>query len=133
MKLKHQLTVKVYQHLQDNKNTTIDELFVSIWKNTTYTNGMALTKLGLEYFVDLLDLEQWKVSIPEITSGDFVMMDRYMSYPYYFVQKKTKTHKNLVLFDESTATQLVLYNNDIKLFLSAYDNDSDRPVIRRQK
>ena len=46
-------------------------------------------------------------SIPEITSGDFVMMDRYMSYPYYFVQRKTKTHKNLVLFDESTATTLL--------------------------
>jgi hypothetical protein len=133
MKLKHQLTVKVYQHLQDNKNITIDDLFVSIWKNTNYTNGMALTKLGLEYFVNLLDLKQWKFSIPDITSGDVVMMDRYMIYPYYLVSQKTKTHKNLIIFDESTATQLVLYNNDIKLFLSAYDNDSDRPVIRRQK
>ena len=74
-----------------------------------------------------------EISIPDITSGDVVMMDRYMIYPYYFVSQKTNTHKNLIIFDESTATQLLLYNNNLRLLLSAYDNDSDIPVIKHQK
>lgn len=136
MNLKHRLTVEVFQHLKNNNNAdyhTVDELFVSIWKNTSHTKGLALTKVGLDYLVNSLELQQWKFSMSDVTSGDFVMMDRYMSYPYYLVPKKTKTHKNLVLFDESTATQLVLYSNDLKLLLHAYDNDSIRPVIKHQK
>ena len=133
MNLKHQLTVKIYQQLEDNEKPAIDNLFSSVWKNTNHVNGLALTKTGLNYLVDLLNLEQWKFSIPEITSGDVVMMDRYMIYPYYLVSQKTKTHKNLIIFDESTATQLVLYNNNLRLLLSAYDNDSTLPVIKHRK
>ena len=133
MNLKYQLTVKIFQQLNDTEKTTIDNLFLSVWKNTNHTNGLALTKPGLNYLVESLDLKQWKFSIPEITSGDVVMMDRYMIYPYYLVSKKTKTHKNLIIFDESTATQLVLYNNNLRLLLSAYDNDSTVPVIKHQK
>ena len=133
MNLKHQLTVKIYQQLEDNEKPAIDNLFSSVWKNTNHVNGLALTKTGLNYLVDLLNLEQWKFSIPDITSGDVVMMDRYMIYPYYFVSQKTNTHKNLIIFDESTATQLLLYNNNLRLLLSAYDNDSDIPVIKHQK
>jgi len=133
MNLKHQLTVKIYQQLEDTEKPAIDNLFSSVWKNTNHVNGLALTKTGLNYLVDLLNLEQWKFSIPDITSGDVVMMDRYMIYPYYFVSQKTNTHKNLIIFDESTATQLLLYNNNLRLLLSAYDNDSDIPVIKHQK
>ena len=133
MNLKYQLTVKIFQQLNDTEKNTIDNLFLSVWKNTNHTNGLALTKTGLNYLAESLNLKQWKFSIPEITSGDVVMMDRYMIYPYYFVSQKTNTHKNLIIFDESTATQLLLYNNNLRLLLSAYDNDSDIPVIKHQK
>ena len=133
MNLKYQLTVKILQQLNDTEKPAIDDLFLTVWKNTSHANGLALTKTGLNYLVDLLNLEQWKFSIPDITSGDVVMMDRYMIYPYYFVSQKTNTHKNLIIFDESTATQLLLYNNNLRLLLSAYDNDSDIPVIKHQK
>jgi len=137
MNLKYRLTIEIFQHLKNTASVTdhntVDELFVSVWKNTNHTKGLALTKIGLGYLVDSLELTQWKFSIPDVTSGDFVMMDRYMHYPYYLVPKRTNTHNNLVLFDESTATQLVLYSNDLKLLLHAYDSDSVRPVIKHQK
>jgi hypothetical protein len=133
MNLKYRLTVEIFQQLEDTEKTTIDNLFLSVWKNTNHTNGLALTKTGLTYLTDTLNLEQWKFSMPDITSGDVVMMDRYMIYPYYLVSQKTKTHKNLIIFDESTATQLLLYNNNLRLLLSAYDNDSAVPVIKHQK
>lgn len=133
MNLKYRLTIEIFQQLTDTKKPTVDDLFLSVWKNSSHTNRLALTKTGLNYLVDLLNLEQWKFSIPNITSGDVVMMDRYMTYPYYLVSRKTKTHKNLIIFDESTATQLVLYDNNLRLWLSAYDNDSAIPVIKHQK
>lgn len=138
MNHKHQLTVAVYEALRNpagvvftHNHRGIDDLFKAVWKNTSLTGGMALTSLGTEYFINLLNLQHWDFSVSTTTSADILMMERYMPSPYYLTPGKSKTHKNLILFDETVATQLILYNNDLKLFLRAYDGASDRPITKR--
>jgi hypothetical protein len=91
---------------------------------------MALTNLGCEYFITLLELQHWDFAVETNTSAVILMMERYMTSPYYLTMGKGKNHRNLILFDETVATQLILYNNDLKLFLQAQDSASDRPITK---
>jgi hypothetical protein len=138
MNLKYRLTIAVYETLKDPNGVVfhhnfnnIDELFKSIWKNTSSAGGMALTTLGLEYFINLLKLQYWDFTVLDVVSADLLMMERYMTSPYSLVPSKSKHYRNLILFDETVATQLVLYGGDLKLFLAAQDSASDRPVTKR--
>lgn len=138
MNYKYQLTIAVYNAIYGTDGTGtnkeflgLDSLFKSIWKNTNRTNGLALTTMGLDYFINTLELEHWEFNVQNVVSADLLMMERYMISPYSLVLGKSKNHMNLVLFEESIAAQLVLYNNDLKMLLSAHDSASDRPVIKR--
>lgn len=138
MNHKHRLTVAVYEALRNpdglvfNHNFSgADDLFKAIWKNTSTNGGMALTSLGCEYFINLLELEYWDFAVETNTSATILMMERYMTTPYYLTMGKSKNHRNLILFDESVATQLILYGNDLKSFLLAQDSASDRPITKQ--
>ena len=138
MNHKHRLTVAVYEALRnpdgvvfDHSFDGADNLFKAMWKNTSVTGGMALTSLGCEYFINLLDLQHWDFAVETNTSGVILMMERYMSTPYYLTMGKGKNYRNLILFDESVATQLILYGNDLECFLRAQDSASDRPIAKQ--
>ena len=135
MNPKHRLTVAVWNALRDPdillhrfNHEGIDKLFKAMWKNPSVSGGMALTSLGCEYFINLLDLQHWSFAVETNTSATILMMERYMTTPYYLTMGKSKNHRNLILFDESVATQLILYGNDLKSFLLAQDGTSDRPI-----
>lgn len=138
MNHKQRLTVAVYQELRDPSGVltyvhdaeSTDDVFKTMWKNTSLTGGMALTDLGVQYLVEILDLAHWQFSVDINTSAVILMMERYMTTPYYLTSKKSKHHCNLVLFCENTATQLILYNNDLQAFLRAQDIASARPVTK---
>jgi hypothetical protein len=138
MNPKHRLTVAVWNALRDPDGVVfnhgfggIDDLFKAIWKNTSVSGGMALTSLGCEYFINLLELEYWSFAVETNTSATILMMERYMTTPYHLTMGKSKNHRNLILFDESVATQLILYGNDLKSFLLAQDSASDRPISKQ--
>ena len=138
MNHKHRLTVAVYEALRNPDGVVfsagfdgIDGLFKTMWKNTSLTAGMALTDVGLGYLIKLLELEHWTFAAPGIVSADLVMMERYMTTPYHLVPQRNKDQKNLVLFDSSTASQLLLYGSDLKQFLRAHDTASKRPVTKQ--
>ena len=141
MSLKHKLTVAVYNQISVDGIgyahaqglSSIDDLFIQMWKNTGINRGMALTGYGLECLVNVLELKSWEIDVDtkNIRSADLIMLDRYMTSPYYFFYPSTRKRKNLVLFEESTVAQLMLYNNDLKLFLDAHDSASDSPVLRK--
>lgn len=141
MNLKHQLTVAVYNQIATDGIgythargiSSIDDLFIQIWKNTGLNRGMALTGYGLECLINVLELQNWAIDVDtkNIRSADLIMLDRYLTSPYYFFYPSTRKRKNLVLFEESIVAQLMLYNNDLKLFLDAHDSASDRPVLRK--
>ena len=137
MNHKHRLTVAVYEALKNPDGVIfnhsfggVDDLFKAMWKNTSLTGGMALTSLGVEYLINLLELNHWDFSVETSTSATILMMERYMTSPYYLTMGKSKNHRNLILFSETVATQLILYNNDLKSFLTAHDSASDRPIIK---
>lgn len=136
MSLKHQITVKVYSQLSNyelaQKVDSVDHLYLQLWKHTRSNRGMALTGYGLECLINVLELKHWSIDVDtkNIRSADLIMLDRYMLHPYYFFYPSTRKRKNLVLFDESTVAQLMLYNNDLKLFLDAQDTASNRPVLK---
>lgn len=138
MNPKHRLTVAVYEILTDSngvaydpKFVAVDDLFKAMWKNTSTNSGMALTGLGCDYLINLLDLEHWDFVVETNTSATILMMERYMTLPYYLTMGKSKNHRNLILFDETVATQLILYGNDLKAFLLAQDSSSNRPVLKK--
>lgn len=141
MSLKHQLTVAVYTQIgadgigytHARGISSIDDLFIQMWKNTGINRGMALTGYGLECLVNVIELENWAIDVDtkNIRSADLIMLDRYMLYPYYFFYPSTRKKKNLVLFNESTVAQLILYSNDLKLFLDAHDSASEHPVLKK--
>ena len=119
---KYRLTVAIYEALRNPDGVVHpaaldspgpDELFKTIWKNTSHNNGLALTATGLEYFIKLLQLEHWDFAVETNTSATILMMERYMTSPYYLTMGKGTKHKKLILFDESVATQLILYGNEI--------------------
>ena len=132
---KHHLTIALFSKLNATSSefSNLDELFKTIWKNTSKNSGWALTNSGVDYLVNRLELEHWEFVVPNIVSADMLMMQRYMTSPYQLLLNKSKNHKNLILFDELTATQLILYNNDLKLFLAAYDSSSNKPITKQKK
>lgn len=141
MSLKHKLTIAVYNQISvDGIGYTharglssIDDLFIQMWKNTGINRGMALTGYGLECLVNVLSLKSWEIDVDtkNIRSADLIMLDRYITSPYYFFYPSTRKRKNLVLFEESIVAQLMLYNNDLKLFLDAHDSASNSPVLKK--
>lgn len=132
---KHNLTIALFSRLNSNDKqfNNLDELFKTIWKNTSKNSGWALTNSGVDCLVNQLDLAHWEFVVPNIVSADMLMMQRYMTSPYQLSLNKSKNHKNLILFDELSATQLILYNNDLKLFLAAQDSASNKPITKQKK
>lgn len=139
---KYRLTVSLYEALRNPDGViaaapglaSVDDLFKVVWKNTSLTGGMALTETGLKHFVKTLGLAHWGFSVEIATSATILMMERYMTTPYFLISGRVvKQRENLVLFSENVATQLILYGNDLKTFLEAQDNASERPVIKQRK
>jgi hypothetical protein len=137
MNLKYRLTVEIYHALHDpdgvvfhHNHSTVDNLFKAVWKNTAHSSGMGLTSTGVEYLTNLLKLQYWDFVAEPTTSANLLMMDRYMTSPYYLSHNKGKNHRNLILFDEEVAAQLILFGKDLTLFLKAHDGASDKPITR---
>ena len=129
MNLKYKLTSSVYDS-KKHKYKDLSSLFVAMWKNTSIHGGLALTVTGFECLADTLDLAHWTISIDEkdiTTSGDLLMLERYMTVPFYF-HYRLKQKSKLVVFDESVAAQLILYGNNLKLFLQSHDSASNNPI-----
>lgn len=144
MNLKYKLTLAVYREMSDPDGLhfsdpdddayyvgNIDTLFKSMWRNTNPTGGLALTVTGVSHLTNILKLKRWdlEVDASAITSADLLMLERYMTTPFFLSYPYSKK-KNFVIFDESLVAQLMLYGNDLKLFLQAHDSASNRPVKR---
>ena len=144
MNLKYKLTLAVYREISDPDGlhfsdpdddayygSNIDTLFKSMWRNTSPTGGLALTTTGLTHLSSILKLKKWELDVDAsaITSADILMLERYMTTPFFLIYPYSKKH-NFIVFDESLVAQLMLYGNDLKLFLQAHDSASNRPVKR---
>jgi hypothetical protein len=85
------------------------------WRNprTTKNNGFRLTDEGFEVFTKQMDLTKYEIDYPKEVewSNELILrLDKYLESPYY-LQKK-----NIVIFREKTAIELILYGGDIQKY-----------------
>jgi hypothetical protein len=130
MSLKHRLTVSLAEVLNNGISRVMthdmDQLYSQLWKNTSQRGGMALTEFGFQQLSTRLNLEFWSVEIDDssFTSADVIRLNRYLQVPYCLQLKNSRPVGKkpiIIVFSESVATQLILYNGNLKQFLEAYD------------
>ena len=134
MSLKYKLTSKVFNELDKSSFSSIEPLFIQMWHSSNTNSGYSLTKFGLDCLTDTLDLKHWSVNIvlETVSSAEIIMLSRYMSTPFFLHKfNRKKSSRELIVFDENIAAQLVLYGGNLKLFLEAQDSVSDNPVKHR--
>jgi hypothetical protein len=92
------------------------------WKNPREKEfgGMSLTPQGFEAFVRA-GIKNYKIKfeyILDIDSNKIILgLDNFINSPFYI------THREMHVFDETTAIQLILFNGDLKKFIhSKYRN-----------
>lgn len=144
MNLKHQISVEIYNTLQNYPTeimqfgsadlSNIDSIFKATWRNTACSGGFALTEIGVRLLIDVLKLENWTLNVQLLnpTSGDLLMLERYVRKPFYARFNRTGVSKSskFTVFDQNIASQILLYGNDLKLFLKSQDFASDIPIIK---
>ena len=94
-----------------------ESLHNRIWRNIRADGGYRLTPFGRDFLADL-DLRSWNIKIKNThtnTGAIMIAMDRFLESPY-FVDTKGAT---ITLYDGNLATQILLYDGDLGLFLGA--------------
>jgi hypothetical protein len=136
MSLKYKLTSKVFSEIGIAKNfASVEPLFKQMWHSTNTNNSYSLTRFGLECLAKDLKLKYWKVSIvlETISSAEIIMLSRYMNTPFYLHKfNAKKATRDLVVFDDNVAAQLLLYGGNLKVFLQAQDSASNNPVMKKK-
>jgi hypothetical protein len=136
MSLKYKLTSKVFREIikSPDHSSSIEMLFIQMWHSGNTNSGYSLTHHGLDHLVDTLQLKHWNVSIvlETVSSAEIIMLSRYMNTPFFLHKfNRVKSTRELVVFDENIAAQLVLYGGNLKMFLEAQDSVSDNPVRKK--
>lgn len=114
----------------------IDKLHWKIWKKPYGPYGYCLTEFGHVAFERFIKIKNWTVPIKSsssITSQDILRLDRHVSTPFFLSKIPIKLSAKwgivntvnapyaFISYDESTATQLIMYDGDLKYFLEALD------------
>lgn len=92
------------------------------WKNPRQKvkGGMGLTKEGFEAF-KAAEIKNYRIKFEENLHFDnniILSLDKIIPWPFYI------THKDIYVFDESTAIQIILFGGNVKKFLQAKKRNS---------
>lgn len=100
-------------------NRSLETIFLKMWRNVQAGGGYRLTQSGHEWMQEL-GVKGHLIRMPladtytGYQSGHMLLkLDRYLPVPYYL------QHQKLYVYDESYATQLLLYAGDLKAFFDA--------------
>lgn len=113
---KRKLAFDWYQQLP-GRSTSFDEFYSAVWQNIRDNGGMRLTPYGI-LILQAINYEKWGIKVKNTPKNGLILvqMDKYLDSPYY-----TDGRKNLlVVYDESIATQLILYDGDLAAYLNAF-------------
>lgn len=93
----------------------IKSKFTDIWMNprSKSKGGNRLTEEGFKIFTEQMDIKSYKIDFPNqvtFTNQILVWLDHFIDGPYY-IEKK-----NIIVFKEKTAVQLILFSGDIQKF-----------------
>jgi hypothetical protein len=88
-----------------------------LWRNIRADGGYRLTHYGRDFLADL-DLKSYSIKIKNThtnTGAIMIAMDRFLESPYYVDPKGAV----ITIYDGDLATQILLYDGDLGLFLGA--------------
>jgi len=87
-------------------------------RNMGDSKSFRLTDKGFVMLSEKLSVKSYKIVLPpgvEWTSGLIIKLDKLIDAPYYL----DETGKNILVFKEKTAVELILYEGDIQKYLLA--------------
>jgi hypothetical protein len=100
-----------------NDKTAVRKYHAAIWKNIRNTSSvkMRLTEVGFRALKDRLNLKTYQIDLQkiELTNQILLNLDKYMEGPYYLDKD------SITVFREKTAIELILYEGNLKKFVSA--------------
>lgn len=113
---KFHLTAELIHHFPDAP--ALDDAMRTWWMNFREGGGLRLTELGYEVFSHMLEVDSYKYEIEPtlLTPHNLILMDRYLTCPYYLILSRKNT--KLVLFGSKEAMMAALYG-DIKKFIAS--------------
>lgn len=112
MSLKNEITRKVLEILNpDSAERLFNQSLKSWWYSTRKKSrgGLQLTKQGFEN-LRLAELKEYRIKFDnpiELTNQLVIWLDHFIDCPFYV------THKEIYVFSESMAIQLVLFSGNI--------------------
>lgn len=118
MNQKIQLTKYVLDQLNmDSDLKSIKKIMPVWWQNprTKPTGGLGLTEKGYEAFVKA-DIRNYVISnegLPVLTNKHIIWIDRFIDCPFFL------NTKEIIVFGEKMALQMVLFSGDVVRFSSA--------------
>jgi hypothetical protein len=94
---------------------TIKQYIRKIWKNPRdkLQGSLSLSKDGFNFVVNTLKLKFYIIDVKEIIEINkrlILELEKNIKYPYYI------EHNKLFLFDEKTASYIILMSGDLKKF-----------------
>lgn len=117
MTSKRQLTLE-WNSLLGRELNHLDAFHNQVWRNIRPEGGYRLTQFGHDV-LQSIGIKNWTIKIkntPTHTGNTLLAMDRYLERPYYVDNRR----HNIIVYDEDTATQLLLYDGDLASFLAAH-------------
>ena len=88
------------------------------WKNPRdkLQSGLALTQEGFEFLANTLNLQHYEITFPKdlvFTAQVVLWFDSFIDCPHYY------NNKEIIVFKERTATELMLFSGDVRKFGTA--------------
>lgn len=114
--LKESLTrIFLQQAGLDSDQAAVKKKILEWWKNPRekLDSGLTLTEDGFEFLTKTLELTHYTIPFPkdfEITTQIILFLDQYIDCPHYY------TKKNIIVFKEKKACELLLFSGDIKKY-----------------
>jgi hypothetical protein len=108
------LTSELIHHFPDAPS--LDDAMLSWWSNLREGGGLRLTEHGYDIFKNMLECDSYEYETdPKIlTPRNLILLDRYLTCPYYLFQSRKGT--KIILFGSKEALMAALYG-DIKKFI----------------
>lgn len=106
--LKKQIT----EHVAEQKGYNYKDTWYCIWQNVLKDGGLRLTPQGFIIFGTELSIKFWNIRTQDLTLRHLLEFENRLACPYYVMPK------TLVVFDERTAVELSLYQDNLDLFFN---------------
>lgn len=92
---------------------SFEDVRTALFHNPYNHNSMRVTAIGYRYLKTLKIVEYSVNTKTTIMPGDLLLLERHFILPYFI-----KNLRNLIIFDESTATMLYLLDGDLQAYLN---------------